>query len=183
MSEDRHVHDHSIDGAVSSEATLPPASVLVLAGLVFSAWSRASAPSEDRRPSFGKANRGGGTLIVLGEEAEPIGLDTIQIAERELRIIGPRNGGMQDALDAMEALARGASGPRIAATYPLDQHQRGFRLRASWSGVWTGRDPNPGLKDDSDRESRCHQRGNLHRISVRNLFSASNPGTPYRGTK
>jgi propanol-preferring alcohol dehydrogenase len=70
--------------------------------------------------------RRGGTLIVIGEEAEPIGLDTIQIAQRELRIIGSRNGGMQDAFEAIEAMARGVVQPRIAATYPLDQINEAF---------------------------------------------------------
>ena len=65
--------------------------------------------------------RRGGTLIVIGKEAEPIGLDTIQIAQRELRIVGSRNGGIQDAIEAVEAMARGVIRPRIAATYPLDQ--------------------------------------------------------------
>jgi len=65
--------------------------------------------------------RRGGTVIVIGEEAEPIGLDTIQIAQRELRIVGSRNGGMQDAVDALKAMADGVIRPRIAATYPLDQ--------------------------------------------------------------
>jgi propanol-preferring alcohol dehydrogenase len=75
--------------------------------------------------------RRGGTLIVIGEEAEPIGLDTIQIAQRELRIVGSRNGGMQDALEAMQAMARGVIRPRIAATYPLDQINEAFdRVRS-----------------------------------------------------
>jgi D-arabinose 1-dehydrogenase-like Zn-dependent alcohol dehydrogenase len=65
--------------------------------------------------------RRGGTLVVIGEEAEPIGLDTTEVAQRELRIAGARNGGLQDARDALDFMARGVIRPRVAATYPLER--------------------------------------------------------------
>lgn len=65
--------------------------------------------------------RRGGQIIVLGEEAEFPAIDTIQIAQRELRIVGSRNGGLQDARDALDWMARGVIRPVIAARSPLDQ--------------------------------------------------------------
>jgi propanol-preferring alcohol dehydrogenase len=65
--------------------------------------------------------RRGGQILVIGEEAEFPAIDTIQIAQWELRIVGSRNGGLQDARDALEMLAREIIRPVIAARYPLDQ--------------------------------------------------------------
>jgi propanol-preferring alcohol dehydrogenase len=65
--------------------------------------------------------RRGGQIIVIGEEPEAVALDTITIAQRELRIVGSRNGGMQDALDVLDLLARGVIRPVIAARFPLEQ--------------------------------------------------------------
>jgi D-arabinose 1-dehydrogenase-like Zn-dependent alcohol dehydrogenase len=55
------------------------------------------------------------------EEPEFPAVDTISIAQRELRLIGSRNGGLQDARDALELMASGVIRPVIAARYPLDQ--------------------------------------------------------------
>jgi propanol-preferring alcohol dehydrogenase len=65
--------------------------------------------------------RRGGQIVVIGEEAEFPAINTIQIAQRELRIVGSRNGGLQDARDALTMLARGIIRPVIAARYPLDR--------------------------------------------------------------
>src|SRR5439155_19830273 len=65
--------------------------------------------------------RRGGQIIVLGEEAEFPAIDTIQIAQRELRIVGSRNGGMQDTRDALDWIARGVIRPVIAARFPLEK--------------------------------------------------------------
>src|SRR5262249_1546343 len=66
------------------------------------------------------AGGGGGQIIVIGEEAEFPAIDTIQIAQRELRVIGSRNGSLEDARRALEFLARGTICPQIAARFPLD---------------------------------------------------------------
>jgi propanol-preferring alcohol dehydrogenase len=63
----------------------------------------------------------GGRTIVIGEEAEYPAIDTITLAQRELQIIGSRNGGLQDARDALELLARGVLRPRIAGQFPLER--------------------------------------------------------------
>ena len=60
-----------------------------------------------------------GTIVVIGEEAEFPAVDTIQIAQRELRIGGSRNGSRQDARDALAMMAGGVIRPPIAARYPL----------------------------------------------------------------
>jgi propanol-preferring alcohol dehydrogenase len=65
--------------------------------------------------------RRGGTIVVIGEEAEFPAVDTIQIAQKELQLIGSRNGGLQDARDALEFMAQGIIRPVIAARFPLQE--------------------------------------------------------------
>jgi D-arabinose 1-dehydrogenase-like Zn-dependent alcohol dehydrogenase len=68
----------------------------------------------------------GGKIIVIGEEAEFPPINTIEIAQRELQIVGSRNGGMQDARDAIDFLARGVIRPLVAATYSLERINEAF---------------------------------------------------------
>ena len=63
----------------------------------------------------------GGQIIVIGEEAESPGIDTIQIAQRELEIIGSRNGSKEDLINAIAMLASEIITPPIARTFPLEQ--------------------------------------------------------------
>jgi propanol-preferring alcohol dehydrogenase len=70
----------------------------------------------------------GGRIVVIGEEAEFPAIDTITLAQRELQLIGSRNGGLQDALDALELLARGVLRPPIAGHYPLPRINDAFAL-------------------------------------------------------
>jgi propanol-preferring alcohol dehydrogenase len=70
----------------------------------------------------------GGRVVVIGEEAEFPAVDTITIAQRELQIIGSRNGGLQDALDALEMLARGVLRPPVAGHFPLQHINDAFAL-------------------------------------------------------
>jgi propanol-preferring alcohol dehydrogenase len=72
--------------------------------------------------------RRGGRIVVIGEEAEFPSIDTITLAQRELQIVGSRNGGLQDALDALDLLARGVLRPPIAAHFPLEQINDAFDL-------------------------------------------------------
>ena len=65
--------------------------------------------------------RSGGQIIVIGEEPDFPEVDTTQIAQRELRIIGSRNGGMQDLTDALNWISQGVIQPRVAARFTLDQ--------------------------------------------------------------
>jgi len=81
--------------------------------------------------------RRGGQIVVIGEEAEFPALDTIQIAHKELRIIGSRNGGLQDARDALALMDQGIVRPVIAVRYPLDQIN--LALEAVRKGAIRGR--------------------------------------------
>ncbi|HWB14504.1 MAG TPA: alcohol dehydrogenase catalytic domain-containing protein [Pirellulales bacterium] len=74
------------------------------------------------------AARRGGRIVVIGEEAEFPSIDTITLAQRELQLIGSRNGGLQDALDALNLLARGVLRPPIAAHFPLERINDAFDL-------------------------------------------------------
>ena len=65
-------------------------------------------------------------IIVIGEEADFPSIDTITLAQKELRIIGSRNGGLQDAREALELLARGVLRPPIAANFPLERINDAF---------------------------------------------------------
>ncbi len=62
----------------------------------------------------------GGQIVVIGEEPEFPGIDTINIAQRELEIIGSRNGSRQDAADALAMLAAGTIRPPIVRHVPLE---------------------------------------------------------------
>lgn len=64
--------------------------------------------------------RRGGQIIVIGEEPEFPEIDTIQIAQREIDILGSRNGSLQDANDAIQFMSRGIIAPPIAQRFPLD---------------------------------------------------------------
>jgi len=74
--------------------------------------------AETMKAAAGFAARGG-RVVVVGEEAQFPAIDTIQIAQRELQIIGSRNGGMQDAADVLDLMARGIIKPYIVKRYPL----------------------------------------------------------------
>jgi D-arabinose 1-dehydrogenase-like Zn-dependent alcohol dehydrogenase len=62
-----------------------------------------------------------GRVVVIGEEADALPINTIEIAQRELEIVGSRNGGRQDAIRALDFMAAGVIQPPIAARYSLDE--------------------------------------------------------------
>lgn len=57
--------------------------------------------------------RNGGKIVVIGEEPESPAQTSIEIAQRELQIIGSRNGGLDDAREALHMLAAGVITPHI----------------------------------------------------------------------
>ena len=63
----------------------------------------------------------GGQIVVIGEEPEFPEIDTIQIAQRELELIGTRCGTKQDMIDAIGMVAAGNITPLIAKIFPLEQ--------------------------------------------------------------
>ncbi|MEX0679178.1 MAG: alcohol dehydrogenase catalytic domain-containing protein [Pirellulales bacterium] len=62
----------------------------------------------------------GGRIVVIGEEPEFPPIDTIEIAQRELEIVGSRNGSRQDAADALAMLEGGVVQVPIVRRVPLD---------------------------------------------------------------
>ena len=70
----------------------------------------------------------GGRIVVIGEEPDFPAIDTIQIAQRELEIIGSRNGSKQDAVDAIDWMASGIIKPPITRSLPLDEINAGLQL-------------------------------------------------------
>ena len=53
---------------------------------------------------------------------------TRSLAQRELQIIGSRNGGLQDAREALKLLARGVIRPPVAGHFPLNRINEAFQV-------------------------------------------------------
>jgi D-arabinose 1-dehydrogenase-like Zn-dependent alcohol dehydrogenase len=70
----------------------------------------------------------GGQIVVIGEEPEFPAIDTVQIAQRELRIIGARNGSPADAREALALIARGVIRPALADILPLERINDALQL-------------------------------------------------------
>jgi D-arabinose 1-dehydrogenase-like Zn-dependent alcohol dehydrogenase len=70
----------------------------------------------------------GGRIVVIGEEPEFPAIDTIQIAQRELEIIGSRNGSKQDAVDALQWMAAGIIRPPIVKRLKLEEINAGLEM-------------------------------------------------------
>jgi len=73
----------------------------------------------------------GGRIVVIGEEPEFPQIDTIQIAQRELEIIGSRNGSKEDAAEAIALLAEGTINPPIARQFALSEINEAFAFMRS----------------------------------------------------
>ena len=67
-----------------------------------------------------------GRIVVIGEEADHLWLDTTEIAQRELEIIGSRNGTRQDMVEAIRLVGSGAVKPYVAARFPLEKINDAF---------------------------------------------------------
>lgn len=67
-----------------------------------------------------------GRIIVVGEEPQDPRIDTIEIAQKELEILGSRNGTRQDMEDAIRLVASGAVRPLIGARFPLAEINEAF---------------------------------------------------------
>ena len=64
--------------------------------------------------------RNGGRVVVIGESGQPPAITSTEIAQRELEIIGSRNGARQDFVEAIRLVQCGAVRPPIAARFPLE---------------------------------------------------------------
>jgi D-arabinose 1-dehydrogenase-like Zn-dependent alcohol dehydrogenase len=67
-----------------------------------------------------------GRIVVIGEEPGPLPIDTTEIAQRELEIIGSRNGTRADMEEAIHLVESGFVRPLIAARFPLDEINAAF---------------------------------------------------------
>jgi D-arabinose 1-dehydrogenase-like Zn-dependent alcohol dehydrogenase len=67
-----------------------------------------------------------GCIVVIGEEPGSMPLETTEIAQRELEIIGSRNGTRQDMADAVRMVAGGIVRPYVAARFPLERINDAF---------------------------------------------------------
>ena len=67
-----------------------------------------------------------GRIVVIGEEPQDPRLDTIEIAQKELEIIGSRNGTRQDTIDAIRLMEAGTIRPLVAARFPLEKINDAF---------------------------------------------------------
>lgn len=72
-----------------------------------------------------------GRIVVIGEEPEASPVDSITVAQRELEIVGSRNGGMQDAADALAMMASGSIDPPIARRFGLGEINEAMDLLRS----------------------------------------------------
>lgn len=62
----------------------------------------------------------GGRIVIIGEQDQPCMATSTEIAQRELEIVGSRNGTRQDMVEAIRLVERGAVRPPIAAKFPLE---------------------------------------------------------------
>lgn len=67
-----------------------------------------------------------GRIVVIGEEPGGSPVETTEIAQRELEIIGSRNGTRQDMADAIGLVAAGILRPYVAARFPLERINDAF---------------------------------------------------------
>jgi 2-desacetyl-2-hydroxyethyl bacteriochlorophyllide A dehydrogenase len=67
-----------------------------------------------------------GKIVVIGEEPGGSPLETTEIAQRELEIIGSRNGTRLDMADAVRLVAAGTVRPYVAARFPLERINDAF---------------------------------------------------------
>jgi len=67
-----------------------------------------------------------GRIVVIGEERDCPPINTAEIAQQELEIIGSRNGTRQDMVEAVQFLSSGLVKPPIARRFPLDEINEAF---------------------------------------------------------
>ena len=62
-----------------------------------------------------------GRVVVVGEYGDALSVTSTSIAQRELEIVGSRNGTRQDLVEAIRLVELGHVRPPIAACYPLEK--------------------------------------------------------------
>lgn len=77
----------------------------------------------------------GGRVVVIGEHGDTLPVTSTAIAQRELEIVGSRNGTRQDMAEAIRLVEEGKVRPPIAARYPLEKVNEALQqLRAGATG-------------------------------------------------
>jgi len=69
-----------------------------------------------------------GRIIVIGEERDYAPIDTTEIAQRELEIIGSRNGTRKDTVEAIRLLEAGVVNPPIAQRFGLEEINEAYEV-------------------------------------------------------
>jgi D-arabinose 1-dehydrogenase-like Zn-dependent alcohol dehydrogenase len=69
-----------------------------------------------------------GRIVVIGEEPEFLAIDSIAIAQREIEIVGSRNGAKADWREAMRLMAAGIVRPRIDRHVSLTDINAGLEV-------------------------------------------------------
>jgi propanol-preferring alcohol dehydrogenase len=67
-----------------------------------------------------------GRIVIIGEEPEFLAIDSTAIAQREIEIVGSRNGAKSDAREAMRLMSAGIVRPRIDRHISLSDINVGF---------------------------------------------------------
>jgi len=67
-----------------------------------------------------------GRIVVIGEEHDVPEINTTEIAQKELEIIGSRNGTRQDTVEGIRLLGAGVVKPVIAQRFPLEEINEAF---------------------------------------------------------
>jgi D-arabinose 1-dehydrogenase-like Zn-dependent alcohol dehydrogenase len=77
----------------------------------------------------------GGRVVVIGEQGDTLTVTSTAIAQRELEIVGSRNGTRQDLVESIRLVAKGDVHPPIAARYSLTDVNRAIqRVREGVAG-------------------------------------------------
>lgn len=69
-----------------------------------------------------------GRIVMIGEEPEFPAIDTIRLAQKEIDLVGSRNGAKADAEAALRLMQAGVLKPKIAGVVPLSQINSAFDL-------------------------------------------------------
>jgi D-arabinose 1-dehydrogenase-like Zn-dependent alcohol dehydrogenase len=69
-----------------------------------------------------------GRIIVIGEERDATPINTTEIAQRELEIIGSRNGTRKDTVEAIKLLEAGIVNPPIAQRFQLEEINEAYEV-------------------------------------------------------
>lgn len=72
------------------------------------------------------ALRHGGRIVMIGETNDTIPMTTFKLAVDEIDIVGSRNGGKQDTVEAIQLLAQGIVKPFISDVFSLDEVNAGL---------------------------------------------------------